>query len=101
MELSAAQLSNGEDDCIGFTIRPLPSAGRDTELATELQAVLADLTAQLSRQIGEAPLPELLRQAALVLERQFIRLALERSTDGVFGAARLLGISEAELRARQ
>ena len=101
VELSAAQLSNGEDDCIGFTIRPLPAAGPDAGLATELHAVLAELTSQLASQMGQAPLPDLLRQAALVLERQFIRLALERSADGVAGAARLLGISEAEFRARQ
>lgn len=97
VELSAAQLTNGEEDCIGFTIRPLTVPQNSTELA----ALLAELTAQLGPQLGQAPLPELLRQAAVVLERQFIRLALERSSDGVAGAARLLGISEAEVRARQ
>jgi transcriptional regulator with PAS, ATPase and Fis domain len=48
----------------------------------------------LANRIGQAPLPELLQQAALLLEKHLIGVALERTHEDTAAAARLLGISE-------
>jgi transcriptional regulator PpsR len=89
VEVSAALLTEGDQECIGFTIRGLPASQADSA------GTLDDLSraiAKLNSQVGQAPLPQLLREAAVLLERHFIRVAMERSDDNPEAAAVLLGV---------
>jgi transcriptional regulator PpsR len=88
VEITAALLTEGDRECIGFTIhQALDAAGARLE---GLQAAVSDL----ANRIGQAPLPELLRQAALLLEQHLIGVAMERTREDTAAAARLLGIPE-------
>lgn len=88
VEITAALLTEGDRECIGFTIHHTPdAAGARLE---GLQAAVSDL----ANRIGQAPLPELLQQAALLLEQHLIGVALERTQEDTAAAARLLGIPE-------
>ena len=87
IELSAALLTEGDQECIGFTIHhvvqahgPLADAGNDLKLAFE----------KLSGQIGSVPLPELLGLASAMMERHFISLAMGQSGGDANAAAILL-----------
>ncbi len=87
VELSAALLTEGDQECIGFTIHRVEQslesvAGgySDFELAI----------GKLSRQIGDVPLPELLRHACTTIERHFIGEAMRRSGGDANAAAVLL-----------
>jgi PAS domain S-box-containing protein len=88
VEITAALLTEGDRECIGFTIhQAVDVAGARLE---GLQAAVSDL----ANRIGQAPLPELLRQAALLLEQHLIGVAMERTREDTAAAARLLGIPE-------
>lgn len=89
IDLSAALLTEGDQECIGFTFQPVVRDAVDTD------NTIADLhttVAQLSGYMGSEPLPDLLRRAAALLERHFIRIAMERSDNDPEAAARLLGV---------
>jgi transcriptional regulator with GAF, ATPase, and Fis domain len=51
----------------------------------------------LCDQVGSAALPELMRRAADVLQRNFIRMAMERAGADLNKAATLLGINRQQL----
>jgi transcriptional regulator PpsR len=91
VDVSAALLTEGDQECIGFTIRYLQPAPMDADEA------LRKTVEQLSAQVGQTPLPELLRHAALLLERHFVRVALERNHDDSDAAAQMLGIPRQRL----
>lgn len=94
VDFSAALLTEGDQECIGFTIQPVVRQGPDADHG------LADLhttVAQLSGYMGSEPLPELLRRAAALLERHFIRIAMERSDNDPDAAAQLLGVGRERL----
>lgn len=97
VDISAALLTEGDQECIGFTIHrveALPDLDRSPyELNLAIQ--------QLTRQIGEVPLPELLRQVASMAERHFLTAALAQSGNDVDSAARTLGIGTEELVLRR
>ncbi|RYF39272.1 MAG: transcriptional regulator PpsR [Comamonadaceae bacterium] len=95
VELSAALLTEGDQECIGFTIHQEPDpAGR--VLAAEADT-LSRAVEQLSARVGSAPLPELLRLAANLMERHFISVALERTEGNPTAAAAMLGVSPLRL----
>ncbi|RZJ07199.1 MAG: hypothetical protein EOO54_23695, partial [Haliea sp.] len=95
VELSAALLTEGDQECIGFTIHQEPDpAGR--VLADEAES-LSRAVEQLSARVGSAPLPELLRLAANLMERHFISVALERMEGNATAAAAMLGVSPLRL----
>jgi transcriptional regulator PpsR len=88
VEITAALLTEGDRECIGFTIhQALDAADARVE---SLQAAVSEL----ANRIGQAPLPELLQQAALLLEQHLIGVAMERTREDTAAAARLLGIPE-------
>ncbi len=89
VEITAALLTEGDQECIGFTIHHTPAAPTEDRLEG-LQAAVSALTDR----IGQAPLPELMKQAVLLLERHFVGMALERTHADAAAAARLLGIPE-------
>lgn len=92
VEVSAALLAEGDQEDIGFTLRPLqaPLAG------DPLASGLADLVGRL----GQVALPELLVQSMQWMERHLVETALERSRGQVEGAAALLGIPPESLLLR-
>lgn len=89
IEVSAALLTEGDQECIGFTIRraivpPAPAAALPAGLREGLEV--------LAGRLGELPLAQLLHDATLLAERHFIRLGLERSGGNTEAAALLLGV---------
>jgi transcriptional regulator PpsR len=94
VEVSATLLTEGDQECIGFTIHREASSGSGAALLPEgLRQGLEHLVGQL----GGLPLPALVREAAALVERQFIELALERSAGNTAAAALLLGIGREQL----
>lgn len=76
IELSAALLTEGDQECIGFTIHTVvttrdASTGSSDNFQLELE--------KLSKQIGSVPLPELLGLAQAMMERHFVSMAMEQS----------------------
>ena len=51
----------------------------------------------LCDQVGSAALPELMRRASEVLQRNFIRMAMERAGADLNKAASMLGINRQQL----
>jgi transcriptional regulator PpsR len=91
--VSAALLTEGDQECIGFTIRRVPSPAEEALPAPALAFALA----QLAQRLGELPLSRLVHEAATLAEAHFIQLALERSAGDVDAAASLLGVDRARL----
>ena len=104
IEIAAALLTEGDQECIGFTVRraerpsaPLAlDAAGDDDFGRALQAGIERLAAGL----GERGLAEIVRDATALAEEHVVRLALQRSGDDVDAAATLLGISAASLTRR-
>lgn len=91
-EVSGALLAEGDQEDIGFTLRPLqPHPGGDP---------LASGLAELLGRMGQVALPELLVQSVQWVERHVVETALERSGGQVEGAASLLGIPPESLLLR-
>lgn len=89
IEVVATMLDEGDQSCIGLTLRTvrlpaLPTGSIDDELVLEL----AELTACL----GEVKLPELVLKASQVIERHFLKVALERANGKSEVAAKVLGL---------
>ena len=98
LEATASLIAEGDQECIGLTLRRLGVAA--AVAATEDEGLLA-LVEGLGRLLGrgtELPLTEVL-DAARAAERHAIVLARRRSGDDRAAAA-LLGIPDAELRER-
>ena len=90
VEVSAALLAEGDQECIGFTLR------RQDALAALPVPPLDGLVAAietLAAQLGRVSLPELMQEATHVAERHLIQTALERSRGQVATAAAWLGIT--------
>jgi transcriptional regulator PpsR len=94
VDVSAALLTDGDQECIGFTLRRAPTPVR------EVPALAPELSVDLSRlveRVGELSLTRLVREAAALAEAHFIQLALERSGGDADAAASLLGIDRDRL----
>ena len=98
VEISAALLTEGDQECIGFTIhRVSGDAPRQSDLAEVLRASIE----QIASQLGTLPLPEMLREATALAERHFMQAAMQRAGGDVSAAAGVLGIGRASLVRRQ
>ena len=94
VEVAATLLSEIDPPCIGFSIRVVPGTAGDMAVTVEpMQAAVK----VLCDQVGSAALPELMRRAADVLQRNFIRMAMERAGADLNKAAMLLGINRQQL----
>lgn len=94
VELSAALLSEGNEPLLGFVIR-----GVDRRIAAG-PAGTGDLTLAVERLtglVGRVSLPELVRDTTDLVERHFIRAALELTGDNRTSAAEVLGLSRQSL----
>jgi transcriptional regulator PpsR len=94
VELSAVAAPNGEEPCIGITMRDVgrrlasgPQGARDLTRAVE----------QLTGLVGRVSLRELVRDTVDLVERHFIEAALELTHDNRTSAAEVLGVSRQSL----
>jgi transcriptional regulator PpsR len=94
IEMSAALLTEGDQERVGFTVRLLE---RPAVQPTDSIARLGLDLQHLSAQVGHAPLDDLLRQASMVLERHFFAVALQRAGADPTAAASMLGVSRQRL----
>ena len=94
VEVAATLLSEIDPPCIGFSIRLKPSPEGEISVTVEpMQAAVK----VLCDQVGSAALPELMRRASEVLQRNFIRMAMERAGADLNKAATMLGINRQQL----
>ena len=94
VEVAATLLGEIDPPCIGFSIRSAPAEGRGISVATEPMQAAVQV---LCDQVGSATLPELMRRASEVLQRNFIRMAMERAGADLNKAANVLGINRQQL----
>ena len=94
VEVAATLLSEIDPPCIGFSIRLKPTTGGEISVTVEpMQAAVK----VLCDQVGSAALPELMQRASEVMQRNFIRMAMERAGADLNKAATLLGINRQQL----
>ncbi|WP_411278805.1 transcriptional regulator PpsR [Gemmatimonas sp.] len=94
VEVSAVWAPDGEEPCIGFTIRDIgrrlaatPQGARDLTRAVE----------ELTTLVGRVSLRDLVRDTVDLVERHFIEAALELTNDNRTSAAEVLGVSRQSL----
>jgi transcriptional regulator PpsR len=94
VEVSAVWVPEGEEPCIGFTIRDIgrrlasgPQGARDLTRAVE----------ELTSLVGRVSLRDLVRDTVDLVERHFIEAALELTNDNRTSAAEVLGVSRQSL----
>ena len=95
VEVAATLLSDIHPPCIGFSIRLAP-APPERAMPAAVEPIQAAVQV-LCDQVGSAALPELMRRASDVLQRNFIRMAMERAGADLNQAATLLGINRQQL----
>ncbi len=96
VEVSAALLAEGDQECIGLTLRRIDQrARRDASGDPEAQPMskLASTVTSLVAQMGQTSLPDLIAEISEAAERHMIELALARSHGEHRRAADLLGIA--------
>jgi transcriptional regulator PpsR len=93
-EITAALLAEGDQECLGLTLRRAGTASHD--LPPQVGALAAAIDT-LATQVGLVTLPELLQEASDLAERHLIEAALARSGSDRLQAAQLLGISAESL----
>ena len=94
VEVAATLLSEMDPPCIGFSVRVPPCLSG--ELASTVERMQTAVKV-LCDQVGSEALPELMRRAAEVLQRNFIHVAMERAGADLNKAASLLGINRQQL----
>lgn len=96
VEVSAALLADGDQECIGLTLH------RATSMPGELAApdTLAGALQALVERVGQVPLVDLVRQAADLAERHAIEAALARVANDLGAAAAALGLDDKDLAHR-
>jgi transcriptional regulator PpsR len=97
VEISAVSVTNGEQPCIGFTVRNVDKrAATETRKGNELPRTAQELT----ELIGRISLKELVRETTDVIERLCIEQALQITGDNRATAAEMLGLSRQSLYAK-
>ena len=94
VEMSAVLLDDGDQECLGFTLRQVthrPADGLQT--VDEFVAAVERLTGQL----GRLPLTELIEQTVDLAERHLLKTALDRTAGDGHAAAALLGLGHDRL----
>jgi transcriptional regulator PpsR len=107
VSVSAALLAEGDQEHIGFTLRPLSHlsvvrsvVGADADPAPAAGDDLLEALAGLVQRLGQAPLTELLAQAGRLAETHLIQAALRTHAGAIEPAAAMLGLTPASLLAR-
>jgi transcriptional regulator PpsR len=97
VEVSAVSALNGEEPCLGFTVRNVEKRAATASKSTQELPHSAD---ELTELIGRVPLKELVRETADVIERLCISAALKLTGDNRATAAEVLGLSRQSLYAK-
>ncbi len=90
VEVSAALLAEGDQECIGLMVRRVDQ--RLAHLQPQLGQI-ASAVGRLAAQVGIVPLPELLQETTDLAERHLIDAAIARAGGNRLQAASLLGVS--------
>ena len=97
VEVSAALLAEGDQECIGFILRrQLPWADAPLQSVDDLVMAVEGLVAQL----GRVSLPELMAEASHLAEQHLISAALARAHGHLGTAAGALGVTADSLSQR-
>ncbi len=94
VEVSAVSVVEGEQPCIGLTIR---SVGRRLASDSLAGRELPRSVKQLTGLVGQVPLKNLVRETTDLIERLCIEAALELVRDNRASAAEMLGLSRQSL----
>lgn len=94
LEVSAALLAEGDQECLGLTLRRTDQ--RLALLPPQVGALAAAID-RLAARVGLVTLPELLQETADLAERHLIDNALRRSQGDRMQAAQLLGVTPENL----
>ena len=94
VEISAASAMNGDQQCLGFTIR---SVGQRVRSNLPAPRELPHSVEQLAGLVGRVSLKELVREATDLIERLAIEAALQLTGDNRASAAEILGLSRQSL----
>ncbi len=95
---AGALLADVEAGCAGYTLQP---CGSDALTAGVRAAALAQAIEVLSSELGQAPLPELLRRALALTQAHLVHSALDCQGGDAAAAARLLNVSGGQLARMQ
>jgi transcriptional regulator PpsR len=97
VEISAVSVTNGEQPCLGFTVRNVDKrSSGETRNPRELPRSAEELT----ELIGRVSLKDLVRETTDVIERLCIEAALDITGDNRATAAEMLGLSRQSLYAK-
>jgi transcriptional regulator PpsR len=94
VEVSAVWAPQGEEPCIGFTIRDI---GRRLAASPQGSRDLTRAVEELTTLVGRVSLRDLVRDTVDLVERHFIEAALELTQDNRTSAAEVLGVSRQSL----
>jgi transcriptional regulator with GAF, ATPase, and Fis domain len=97
VDVSSTLMAEGEQECLGFTLRPAPAAPK-APLPPSDKLVLG--LAELSDQIGRVPLTDLLVELGHLAEKHIVESALARAGGRTQVAAEMLGVTVESLQLR-
>lgn len=97
VDVSAALLADGDQACIGFTMRHTPLADATAAATPDAALALARAVAALAAAVGQVPLAELLHQGQKLVLRHLAQAALQRCGGDATAAAAMLDATPREL----
>jgi len=97
VEICAVSVVDGEEPCLGFTIRDV---GQRVTFDRQVSRDKPRSVAQLTELVGRVPLKDLVRESTDMIERLCIEAALEITGDNRASAAEILGLSRQSLYAK-
>jgi len=100
LEMSAVLLTEGDQECIGITLRRRPEPSAEDGGGALVAALQGELAALLD-EIGSQDLGQLLRRARALTERGLVQAALQRSDGNAERAALLLGVPAVRVQRHQ
>ncbi len=97
VEICAVSVVEGEEPCLGFTIRDV---GQRVTFDRQISRDKPRSVAQLTELVGRVPLKDLVRESTDMIEKLCIEAALEITGDNRASAAEILGLSRQSLYAK-
>ncbi len=97
VEICAVSVVDGEEPCLGFTIRDV---GQRVTFDRQVSREKPRSVAQLTELVGRVPLKDLVRESTDMIEKLCIEAALEITGDNRASAAEILGLSRQSLYAK-
>ncbi len=97
VEICAVSVVDGEEPCLGFTMRDV---GQRVTFERQSSPDKPRSVAQLTELVGRVPLKDLVRESTDMIEKLCIEAALEITGDNRASAAEILGLSRQSLYAK-